>query len=481
MKVLLVATNRERFPYPVTPLGAQCVAGAARAAGHQVEFLDLGPALVPQRALRKALEAGEYHAVAFSIRNLDNCWAFAPHSYFDQVRLLAEIVRRCFQGPLILGGAGFSVSPLGWMRRLQADCGVVGEGERIFPEVLARLESGRSLEGLDGVITSPKNGDTAGVLPAKAIERLGELAPPAHDLCGYARYVRRGGFVGVQTKRGCPFRCVYCVYPQLEGRRYRLRPPEAVVEEIETVAVRSKVGHFFFVDSVFNDPRAHALTICTALSRRRLRVQWMAFCNPLGFDAELARAMAQAGCVGVEFGLDAATPKMLAALGKPFGQEEIRVALQAARDAGLPFALYLLFGGPGETWADVEETQTFLNDCAMANCVFATCGLRIYEGTDLAAVAAREGGVTPGQDLFEPAYYLSHGVTEGTVQNLDRIARRRSEWTSPADWRRPIMQWARKVAVLLNVRPQWKDIRGYGLHMRGRIRTPNCDVRSHSQ
>jgi hypothetical protein len=470
MKVLLVATNRERFPYPVTPLGAQLVVAAARAAGHEVDFLDLGLALAPQRALRRALEAGRYQAVAFGIRNLDNCWAFAPHSYFDQVRGFADVVRRHFQGPFILGGTGFSVSPDGWMQRLQPDCGVIGEGERTFPEVLARLEAGRSLEGIAGVLTGPRNGDSAGELRAKPLEGFSHWTLPTHDLCGYARYVRRGGFVGVQTKRGCPHRCIYCVYPQLEGRRYRLRPPEAVVEEIETVVARPKVGHFFFVDSVFNDPRAHALAICELLSRRKLPVKWMAFCNPQGFDAELAHAMAQAGCIGVEFGLDAATPKMLAALGKPFGQAEIRVALQAVYDAGMPVALYLLFGGPGETWADVEETQAFLNGCASPNCVFATCGIRIYEGTAIAEIAVREGGLTPGQDLFEPAYYLSHGVNESTVVNLDRIARRRPEWNSPADWRKPIMDWARKASVLLNVRPQWKNVRGYGLHMRGKLR-----------
>ena len=54
MKVLLVATNRERSPYPVAPLGALCVAGAARAAGHDVEFLDMGTARLPQLALRTA-------------------------------------------------------------------------------------------------------------------------------------------------------------------------------------------------------------------------------------------------------------------------------------------------------------------------------------------------------------------------------------------------------------------------------------------
>jgi radical SAM superfamily enzyme YgiQ (UPF0313 family) len=186
----------------------------------------------------------------------------------------------------------------------------------------------------------------------------------------------------------------------------------------------------------------------------------------MGFDAELARAMKEAGCNGVEFGQDVASDKMLAALDKPFGQAETRIALQAAHDAGLPFAIYLLFGGPGETWADVEETQRFLNDCAPANAIFATIGIRIYEGTPLAQTAAKEGRVKPDQDLFEPAYYLSPGLAEDTEAKLDRIARRRAEWTSPTDWRRLVTRWGQKVTVWLNVRPQWKHLRSYGEHMR---------------
>jgi radical SAM superfamily enzyme YgiQ (UPF0313 family) len=404
--------------------------------------------------------------VAFGIRNLDNCWAFAPKMYFNEVRELAETVRECFQGPLILGGTGFSVSPHGWMSRLKATCGVIGEGERAFPEVLARLEAGRPLEGIDGVITAPRSDVPIAALSARAVERLSELPLPAHDLCNYAAYVKGGGFVGVQTKRGCPFQCIYCIYPQLEGRRYRLRSPEAVIQEIEDVAVRSKVRHFFFVDSVFNDPREHALAICRELGRRHLPVRWSAYCNPAGFDAELARAMKQAGCDAVEFGQDVASAKMLEALRKPFGQAETRIALQAARDAGLPFVLYLLFGGPGETWADVEDTQNFLNGCAPAHAVFATFGIRVYEGTLLAQIAVREGQVKPDHDLFEPAYYLSPGLADRTIENLDRIARRRPEWTSPADWRKFSVRLGQKVTVMFKVRPQWKYIRYYGQYLR---------------
>ena len=170
--------------------------------------------------------------------------------------------------------------------------------------------------------------------------------------------------------------------------------------------------------------------------------------------------------LGAVEGLDVATPKMLEALGKPFGQDEIKIALKAARDAGLPFVLYMLFGGPGETWADVQDTQSFLNGCAPANAVFASFGIRIYEGTTLAGIARQQGVLTSDQDLFNPAYYLSTAMVERTVENLDRISRQRAEWTSPADWRRPMMLWAQKVMVLLKVRPQWKYIQGYGQHMR---------------
>ncbi len=466
MKVLLVATNRENSPYPVAPLGALCAAAAARSAGHEVKFLDLGLVSAPERALRAALAADEFQAVAFGIRNLDNCWSFAPRSYFEEVRELAGLVRQHFPGPLILGGSGFSVSPQGWIRRLQPDCGVVGEGERAFSEVLNRLEAGMSLEGIDGVISAGNGRSSGSALPSKAVERLAELPPPAHDLCAYRCYLRRGGFVGVQTKRGCPFKCAYCIYPQLEGRRYRLRPPEAVVQEIAVVATEWKLRDFFFVDSVFNHPRDHALAICRELRRRRLRVRWSAFCNPTGFDAELAYSMREGGCDGVEFGLDVASDKMLAALNKPFGQPETRTALQAARDAGLPFAIYLLFGGPGETWADVEDTQSFLNGCATANAVFATVGIRVYEGTPIARTAVDEGQVKADHDLFEPAYYLSPYLAEDTEKRLDRVTRRRAEWTSPADWRKTVVRYGQKVSVLLNVRPQWKYIRGYGGYVR---------------
>jgi len=98
--------------------------------------------------------------------------------------------------------------------------------------------------------------------------------------------------------------------------------------------------------------------------------------------------------------------------------------------------------------------------------VFATIGIRVFENTSLAGTAVQEGQVAPGQDLFEPTYYLSSAMAEDTETKLDCIARRDVSWQSPVDWKRFVTRFGQKVTVALNVRPQWKYIRHYGRWMR---------------
>lgn len=463
MRILLVNPNREVSPFPVAPIGALFVASAAREAGHDVDFLDLTFRTFPHAALKKRLLARPYELVAFSIRNLDNCFYCAPKSYAEVVRSFAETVKKYSSAPLVLGGSGFSLAPGRWLDILGASYGVIGEGDAVFPLFLEKIAAGTDPSVLPGVIVRGAGGAKPDFTTA---EDLGCLSPPAHSLCNYKQYVRHGGFAGLQSKRGCPFSCIYCVYSQLEGKRYRLRPPEALADEIGRILQEKKVRHFFFTDSVFNSPREHAIQVCEEIVRRGLAIQWMAYCNPVGFDQELAAVMARSGCVGVEFGLDAATDKMLTAMGKPFTQKDIFRSMEAARKASLPFAVHLLFGGPGEELADIAETQEFLNGCPTAHAVFASIGIRIYENTSLAETARKEELINSRTDFFLPTYYVSKGLGPDPVNSLDAVVRRRPEWSSPIDWNKPLLRAIQQIVNLSGQRPQWKNISNYGKHMR---------------
>jgi len=464
MRVLLLSTNREQSPFPVSPIGALSVSAAARAAGHDVGFLDLAFQAAPQAAIRRALRTSRWDVIGVSIRNLDNCFYSQPKSYYHEVKQCIDTIRQSSDAPVVLGGSGFSVEPEGWMTRLKADYGVVGEGERAFVALLERIGAGQPSDDIQGVVQA--DGEKNGTKPAEAFHDLDDFARPLHGQCRYRRYVRRGGYVSIQSKRGCPFKCIYCVYPQLEGEAYRLRSPEGVVEEIRAVVDSQGVREFFFVDSVFNSPREQAMAVCREIIRAEISVRWMACCNPVGFDGELAHAMARAGCIGVEFGLDAVTEKMISVLEKPFSQEEIAMSLKAAAAAKLPCAVHLLFGGPMETIEDVVRSREFLASCPTPKAVFASVGIRIYPRTALERIARSEGVLSSQADLFDPAYYVSTGLGDDPMRAVDTVARRRAEWSTATDWMRPIMRMIQRVVNRFGIRPQWRDIQNYGKHMR---------------
>lgn len=462
MKVLIVATNQEPWPFPVAPHGAMAVAAAAEADGHEVDILDLMFARRPMRSLGLALRRSKYDAVGLSIRNLDNCFFAYPVSYFASVRQITSFIKEHTDVPLILGGSGFSVDPQGWMNRVDADFGIVGEGEIAFPVLLSHLMSHRTLEGCLGMARG--NG---GSLLAMAPGNLENFPIPLHEKCRYAPYLARGGFIGIQTKRGCPFECIYCTYPIIEGSRVRIRDPQSVIMEVERMVHKNgSKSYVYFTDGVFNSPREHALRVCRELIRTKLHIGWTAYCNPVGLDSELASAMAESGCIGIELGLDAATEKMLVALGKHFTLDDIRSSMDAIVTAGLPLSIHLLFGGPGETRADIIDTQKFLHDCVPADAIFAAMGVRIYRGTEMERVARREGVITNATDLFDPTFYVSPHLGHTPTELLDGIARKLPEWSTATDWYHPLLRLIQKVANRCGARPQWRNVRSYGRYMR---------------
>jgi radical SAM superfamily enzyme YgiQ (UPF0313 family) len=197
------------------------------------------------------------------------------------------------------------------------------------------------------------------------------------------------------------------------------------------MAEERALGDVFFVDDIFNWPPDHAMSICDAIVARGLQVAWTCFATPLGMNVELARAMKRAGCRGVEFGTDAASPSVLRALGKPFVQEDILIASRACREAGLPDAHYLIFGGPAETSETMAQTFAFFDD-VRPRAVLAFLGVRIYPNTPLHAVAMADGVMSGGDDLLFPRFYISPRIDAKVLEATVRShAEARPNWVVP--------------------------------------------------
>lgn len=421
MKVLLISANRERSPYPVFPIGLAYLAGPLAAAGHQLETLDLCFAADPEQAVREALDRCAPQAVVISIRNIDSVAWPVCRSYLGGTR---EVVAACRErAPVILGGSGFSIMPAEILAHLDGDYGIVGEGEEILPLLLDALERGEEPGPLPGLLV---RGCTS-FSPPRPIARIGA---PDRSLFQLDRYHREGGMANLQTKRGCPFSCIYCTYPLLEGNWVRLRPVPEIIREIGEITERGGIDYIYFVDDIFNYPPEFATELCRAITAARLVFNWSAFINPGFVDRPLLEAMVAAGCDALEFGSESGSPAMLTALGKSFGVAQLRSASSLCRELEVDFAHYLLFGGPGESEETVLETFSLMDEIA-PTAVIAMAGIRMYPGTPLYRQALAEGLIARETSLLEPVFYISPLIGERLGALVTEQAMKRRNWLAP--------------------------------------------------
>lgn len=420
MRVLLVSANRERAPYPVFPIGLAYLAPPLAAAGHQLEALDLCFTDDPEGAVREALDRFAPNAVAISIRNIDNVTWPASRFYLAGIKGVVDACRG--RATVVLGGSGFSLMPAEVLDYLGGDYGVVGEGEELLPLLLRYLERGERPAPLPGLLARGE----ADFVPPRPVQRVGA---PDRSMFQLERYHREGGMANLQTRRGCPFSCIYCTYPLLEGKRVRLRPLPEIVREIGELVERG-IDYLYFVDDIFNYPPEFAMELCRAISGARLAVNWSAFVNPGFVDPPLLEAMVSAGCDAVEFGSESGSPAMLKALGKSFGVEEVRQASLLCRERELDFAHYILFGGPGESEETVLETFTLMDEVA-PTAVLAMTGIRIFPGTALHRQALAEGVITAETPLLEPVFYISPRLGEQLIPLVTGEALKRRNWVAP--------------------------------------------------
>jgi radical SAM superfamily enzyme YgiQ (UPF0313 family) len=428
VRILFVSVNRESAPYPVAPLGLAYVAGAARDAGHEVRLLDLCFSGRPEQDIADAVRLLAPELIGISIRNVDNLTYPSSVSFLEEIRTTVATLRAHSGAPIVAGGPGFSIFPERLLDVLDVEFGVIGEGEETLCLLARDIEDGRGAPDLPNLI---RRGETS----RDVQHTVGAFAGsrwPARDLLDNGRYLALGGMANLQTKRGCPFACAYCTYPHIDGPSVRLRSPGDVVDELASMVRESKLDEVFFVDDIFNWPHDHAVGICEEIVTRGLRVGWTCFASPLGMTPELARAMKHAGCRGVEFGADTASPTILGSLAKPFSQEDLLVAARACREAGLPSAYYLIFGGPGETCGTVQETAELM-DALRPTAVLAFMGVRIYPHTRLHGIALSDGVVTEEDDLLLPRFYVSPTIgADELMSAVGGHAARRPNWVVPA-------------------------------------------------
>lgn len=190
--------------------------------------------------------------------------------------------------PVVLGGIHVSSMPEEALKF--ADTVVVGEAEGVWKQLLRDFDSGNLRK-----------------IYSSALSDMNNMPPARHDLF-HPGYI----FASIQTSRGCPMDCGFCSVPFFNGRQYRLRNPEAVVDEIASVANKL----IYFVDDNIigynKEAEIHAATIFEGMIRRNLKKEWFAQVSlNIVEKPGLLKLAAKSGCRMLLIGIEAENPDAL--------------------------------------------------------------------------------------------------------------------------------------------------------------------------
>lgn len=423
--VTLINTNR--MTPPIGPIGLDYIAPAVRAAGFRAEVLDLCLADDPRQVLDRHFAATDCRLVGVSFRNVDDSYWPSAEWFVPQLGEIVALIKNKTRAPVVLGGVGFSILPEQILRLSGADFGIRGDGELALPALAAELRRGGRFENIPGLVW--RQGGTIRSNPVAWPPSI-SLAT-GRDAIDNKAYFELGGQCGLETKRGCNQPCIYCADPLAKGTCVRTRHPAEVADEVQSLLAKG-IDVFHLCDCEFNIPGEHARAVCEELTRCGLgkRIRWYAYMSVVPFDAQLARAMRYAGCVGVDFGADSVRESMLRTYRRPHRKEDVAAAVRLCRDNGITVMLDLLLAGPGETPETLAETISFVKQIN-PDCAGAALGVRVYPGTVMHALVTAEGPpdnnpnlhrkYTGPVDFARPMFYISAALGQdpaGLVRQL---------------------------------------------------------------
>lgn len=344
------------------------------------------------------------------------------------VAAMAEL-KKHFNAPMFCFGPHASTTPAESMARApQVDGMFVGEPED-GALALAALES---LDGLEDVpsLTFRRGSE---VVPHRAHGSFtGFLtAPmPAWDLLDLSQYslpLVDESYVIVETSRGCPYTCDFCVAPVHQGHKFRERSATAIVDEMAHMS-RTHGVKFFYLwgDTVTLNVKSFS-AICEEIISRGLDVQWFgnARADNLQDPAFTAR-LRKSGCWMLALGIETESDETRKDMMKRLEGEKIRIALTNMRQAGIKSFGFFILGYPGE---DAKALDRTINYAIELNPDFANFYPAVpYPGTELYNKAKRDG-LLASEDWtrMEYSYYLleGNGLNEQVVMDAVNRAKRR--------------------------------------------------------
>lgn len=338
-------------------LGILSLAAVLERRGEEVRLVDLNRAYINHVHSGAASNGNDFSDVAAHLIVAGNSevYGFSTicSSYPLTLRIAKAVKALHPQATILLGGPQASVVDLETLAAFPfVDLVLRGESEHTLPLLLAELRGARRLDQIAGLTYR------VGVQPirnpnAPVIADLDALPFPAYHL---SQYLQNSGRASLELGRGCPFACTFCSTNDFFRRRFRLRSPQRVLQDMRAIALNYSIRHFELVHDMFTVDRHRVLAFCEAMISSNEGFTWSCSARTDCIDERLLELMARAGCSGIFYGVEVGSTKMQKIIDKHLDIERAREIIEATEKVGMASTVSLICGFPEETWDDIRQS-----------------------------------------------------------------------------------------------------------------------------
>lgn len=408
------------------PVGLAYLAAALKKAGHEVIGLNVNnhPAYPSKRAmledqLRKMLERDRPELIGLGGLCAD--YAFIR----DAIAIARSVAPRT---PIVCGGGIITHDAEFVFNALRPDYCIRGEAEEALVQLVDHLATGKpallNIPNLgfwhDGkAMFTPENYSYPS-LESRPWPDYSPFSPDTMLACSthgarlLYRYSRPNPRVmPFVAARNCPFKCTFCVHEQ--GPRYSARPMSDIFAELEHLYETYHFNILIILDELFAINKDRLREFCEGILERQKTLGWdfdwlFQTHASVGLTLEDMKLARKAGCYYFSYGIESASPKVLASMKKKVRPSQIKEAIELSAQAGIGFGGNLIFGDMAETPETIAESLSFMvNNCL--DMQIWTGAISPYPGSLLFDYCLQQGLIKSKLDYYETIDRVVYNMT----------------------------------------------------------------------
>jgi len=397
VKILLVVYDNDSYTHWF-PQGLASIASILENQGYGVEIYSQDKEHYHEDHLTAYLDENKFDFIGVGV--------IAGYYQYRKLLKISEAINKSRQKPYyILGGHGPSPEPEFFLKKTRADAVVIGEGEETILELITTVLSRESLKDVHG-IAFLESGKAIITKKRVLIKDIDTIPFPAYHLfpMDYYRLMRmphatNSDFVlPILSGRGCTFTCTFC-YRMDEG--FRPRSNASIIDEIMFLKANYGITYIAFADELLMSSVVRTMSLCDDFIKAGLNIKWD--CNGrLNYARpDVLKAMKRAGCVFINYGIEAMDDFVLKDMRKCLTVEQIVKGIEATLKEGISPGFNIIFGNIGDNNETLNKGVEFLlkyDDGAQMRTIRPVTP---YPGSPLYYYAIQKGLLRDAEDFYE--------------------------------------------------------------------------------